>query len=146
MRFKADLLVLGALLFFGAPSPASAQQQSVYKCGSSRSVKYTDKPCSARIVSTDPAVVSVKPQDVRRKEHQRLIARSMRQKPGESAEQFETRRRRARLMPEDSAECARIEVRMPVEEASLKNPDKVEVVKAELSLAASKKRFSELRC
>jgi hypothetical protein len=35
---------------------------------------------------------------------------------------------------------------MPVEEASLKNPDKEEVSKAEAALAASKKRFSDLRC
>lgn len=144
MRLKANLLVLGALFCFGASSPASAQQ--VYKCGSGKSVRYTDKPCSARIVSTDPAAIPVKPVDVRRKEHQRLMARALRRKPGESAQQFETRRRRTRLMPEDSAECARIEVRMPVEEASLKNPDKEEVSKAEAALAASKKRFSDLRC
>jgi hypothetical protein len=37
-------------------------------------------------------------------------------------------------------------VRMPVEEASLKNPDKEEVLKAEAALKESRKRFSDLRC
>jgi hypothetical protein len=49
-------------------------------------------------------------------------------------------------MPEDRAECARIDTRMPVEAASLTNPDPAEVAKAEAALAASKKRFAALRC
>jgi hypothetical protein len=144
MRFKANLLVLGALYCIGASSPASADQ--IYRCGSSKSVTYTEKPCSARTVNTDPAAIPVKPVDVRRKEHNRIMARALRRAPGESDEQFETRRRRARLMREDRDECARIDVRMPVEEASLKNPDKEEVLNAEAALKESRKRFSDLRC
>lgn len=144
MRFKANLVVLGALLGIGAWAPASAEP--VYKCGSSRSVTYTEKPCSNRIVNTDQAAVPVKPVDVRRAEQDRAVARVLRQRPGESAEQFAVRSRRARLARHDREECERIEVRMPVEQASLKNPDPEEVAKAEAALGASKKRFSELRC
>jgi hypothetical protein len=144
MRFKANLLVLGALFCISASSPVSAQQ--IYKCGSRSSVTYTEQACSNRIVSTNPAKVPVKPVDARQKEHNRIMARVMRQKPGESAEDFEIRRRRGRLMREDRDECARIDVRMPVEEASLKNPDPAEVLKAETALRESRKRFSELRC
>jgi hypothetical protein len=144
MPLKLNLLVLGALFCIGGSLPASAQQ--VYKCGSRKSVTYSEQPCSNRIVNTDQAPVPAKPQDVRRKEHNRAMARAMRRMPDESAEQFDTRRRRARLMPEDRAECAMLDKRMPVEQASMNNPDPTEVSKAEAALRQSGKRFSELRC
>ena len=145
---KPNLLMLSALLCVGAGSPASAQQ--VYKCWSKGSVVYTERPCSNRVVSTDQAPVPVKPNpkevDLQRLEQNRVMARSLRPREGETAEQFETRRRRARLLAADRDECARIDTRMPVEEASMNNPDKAEVQKAEAALAASKKRFGELGC
>jgi hypothetical protein len=144
MPFKPNLLVLGALFCISASLPASAQQ--VYKCGSRKPVTYSEQPCSNRIVITDQAPVAAKPQDVRRKEHNWALARSMRRMPGESAEQFDTRRRRARLMPEDRAECAVLDKRMPVEKASINNPEPTEVSKAEAALRESGKRFGELRC
>lgn len=148
MPFKPNLLVLSALFCISAFAPASAQL--VYKCGSRGSVTYTEKPCSRRIVNTEQAEVPVKPNpkdvDVRRIEENRAMARAMHRRAGESAEQFETRRRRARLMPEDRDECARLDTRMPVEEESMNNPDKEEVLKAEEALAKSRKRFGELRC
>ena len=148
MPFKPNLLVLSALLCISASSPATAQ--TVYKCGSARSVTYTEKPCSRRIVNTDQAQAPVKPNpkevDVRRIEENRAMAQAMHPRAGESAGQFETRRRRARLMPEDRAECARLDTRMPVVKESMNNPDKEEVLKAEAALEKSKKRFSELRC
>lgn len=148
MPFKPNLLVLSALLCISAFAPASAQL--VYKCGARGSVTYTEKACSKRIVNTDDAPIPVKPNtkevDVRRIEQNRAMARAMRPRAGESAGQFETRRRRARLMPEDRAECARLDTRMPVEKESMNNPDKEEVLKAEAALEKSKKRFSDLRC
>lgn len=140
--------MLGALLCIGAFPPASAQ--TVYKCGSRGSVTYSEKPCSKRMVNTDQAAVPVKPNpkevDVRRIEQNRLLARTLRRKPDESDAQFETRRRRAGMLPEDRAECARLDTRMPVEEARMNNPDKEEVSKAEAALAESRKRFNDLRC
>lgn len=148
MPFKPNLWVLSALLCISVCAPASAQ--TVYKCGSGRSVTYTEKPCSMRIVNTEQAEVRVKPNpkevDVRRIEQNRIMARAMRRRAGESAGQFATRRRRARLMPEDRAECTRLETRMPVEQASMINPDKEEVLKAETALGKSRKQFSALRC
>jgi hypothetical protein len=145
---KPNLLMLSALLCVGAWSPASAQQ--VYKCWSKSSVVYSERPCSSRVVSTEQAPVPAKPNpnevDLKRLEQNRIMARSLRQREGETAEQFETRRRRARLLAADRDECARIDTRMPVEEASMNNPDKAEVQKAETALAASKKRFTELGC
>jgi len=148
MPFKPNLLVLSALLCISASSPATAQ--TVYKCGSARSVTYTEKPCSRRIVNTDQAQAPVKPNpkevDVRRIEENRAMAQAMHPRAGESAEQFETRRRRAHLMAEDRDECERLDARMPVEEASMNNPDPDEVLNAKEALGKSRKRFSELRC
>jgi hypothetical protein len=148
MPFKPNLLVLSALFCISALAPASAQL--VYKCGARGSVTYSEKPCSRRIVNTEQAQVPARPNpkevDVRRIEQNRVMARAMRPRAGESTGQFETRRRRARLMREDRAECARLDTRMPVEEESMNNPDPTEVLKAEAALGKSRKRFSALRC
>jgi hypothetical protein len=148
MFYNSTLLVLSTLIWIGASAPASGQ--TVYKCRSGRSVTYSEKPCSRRIVNTDEAPVPAKPNpkevDVRRIEENRAIARAMRPKPGESAEEFRTRRRRARMLTTDREECARLDKRMPVEKARMVNPNKEEVLKAEAALGESRKRFSELRC
>jgi hypothetical protein len=143
---KSNLLILGALLCVGMPVGA----QQVYKCASQGAVTYSERPCSNRAVNIEQADVPVKPNpkevDLRRMEQNRVLARSLRQRPGESAEQFETRRRRARMMETDRDECARIDVRMPVEQEQMKNPDGEEVLKAEAALAKSRKRYAELGC
>lgn len=143
---KPSFLILSALLCMA--SPAGAQQ--VYKCWSRGSVVYSQLPCSKRIVSTEQAPVPVKPNpkqvDVRRMEQNRVLARSMRPRADETAEQFQKRRRRARLLATDRDECARLDTRMPVEQAQMNNPDSAEVTKAEAALAQSRKRFRELRC
>lgn len=144
MLLKSKLLVLGAVVGLGAP--VAAGEHPVYKCGSGRTVTYTEKPCSGRVVNTDDAAVPVKSPDARRMEQQRVIARSLRQRADETAEQFEVRRRRAALLRHDREECERIEVRMPVEQASLKNPDPDEAAKAEAALETSRERFKQLRC
>jgi hypothetical protein len=143
---KSNLLILGTLLCVGT----SVGAQQVYKCASQGAVTYSERPCSKRAVNTEQADVPVKPNpkevDLRRMEQNRVLARSLRQRSGESAEQFETRRRRARMMETDRDECARIDVRMPVEQEQMKNPDSEEVLKAEAALAQSRKRFAELGC
>lgn len=147
MPLKRNLLVLIALAC-GAAWPAAAQ--AVYKCGSGSAVKYADRPCPGRIVDTADAPVPAKAHprhaDVRRMKENRILARAMRRKPGESPQQFEVRRRRARLLAADRAECARLDTRMPVEEASMNNPDPREVSRAADALAKSRTRFGDLRC
>ncbi len=145
---KQGFLTLGVLVCIGAWSPASAHQ--VYKCWSRGSVLYTEQPCSKRIVNTDDAPVPQKPNqdgvDRRRLEQNRAIARAMRPQAGESAQQFETRRRRARLMQADRAECARRDTRIPVELARLKSADQEEVLQAEAALSDSRRRLRQMRC
>lgn len=139
---------LGVLFWISASSPAGAQQ--VYKCPSRGAVTYSQLPCPGRIISTEQAPVPAKPNpknlDLHKLEENRAMARALRRKPEESTGQFETRRRRTAMLAHDRAECARIDTRMPVEAASLTNPDPTEVTKAEVALRNSKKRFGELRC
>lgn len=143
MGFQASLWALGVLFGLAAASPLAAQ--TVYKCGSG-SATYTDQNCSGRIVNTDEAPVPVKPADVRKKEREQALAQSMRREPGESAAEFETRRHRAGLPPQDRDECARLDKRMPVEQGSLTNPDPDEAANAREALGKSRKRFAELGC
>ena len=142
--------VPSGLLCLAAVAMAPASAQAVHKCVSHGTVTYSGKPCSGRILSTEEAAVPVKPNpkkvDLHRLEESRVTARAMRRQPDESAEQFAVRRRRARLLPADRDECARLDVRMPVEQASMKNPDPAEVAQAGAALKRSQKRFGELHC
>ena len=149
MSFKPNLWVLSALLCISASSPASAQT-TVYKCESGGKVTYSEKACRGRIINTADAPVPARPNpkemDVRRINESQALAQAMQPKADESTAQFEARRRRASLLPEDRDECARLDKRMPVEEGSLNNPDPEEVSKAQEALGKSRKRFGELRC
>ncbi|MCM2251196.1 MAG: hypothetical protein NDJ19_02435, partial [Ramlibacter sp.] len=136
MLVKPKLWMSGALLCVCATLSANAQ--AVYKCVIGKSVTYSERPCAGRIINTEQArMPRARDADAQRRERARVMARAMRPRAGESAQQFETRRRRALLLPADRAECARLDTRMPVEAASLDNPDRREVSKAEDALKES---------
>ena len=146
MNFKSISCLLGAALCLGAWSPAGAQ--TVYKCGYRT---YSQQPCTpGRVVNTEQAPVPAKPNpsevDLRRAEQNRALAQSLRRKPDETQAQFETRRRRTRLLDTDRQECARLDTRIPVEQARMNNPDPEEVAQGAAALEGAKKRFRELRC
>lgn len=149
MPYKPNLWILSALLCAGAWPTADAQ--TVYQCGRGRSTLYSEKPCSpGRVVNTDDAQVPARPSrkdvDTRRLEQNRAVARAMRRKPGEGADDFETRRRRASLLRTDREECARLDASIPVHQASTTNPDKAEALKAEIAVGNSTRRYTQLRC
>lgn len=93
-----------------------------------------------------PAKPNPRHVDVRRLKEHRILAQPLRRRPGETAQQFELRRRRAAMLAPDRAECARLDTRMPVEEARMNNPDPQEVSRAAAALEQSRRRFRELRC
>jgi hypothetical protein len=137
--------LLGAVLCLGATAPADAQ--GVYKCGER---SYSQAPCSKRIVNTDEATVprrSAKEVDRRRAEQSRLLAMSLRKLPDESAADFEKRRRWARMLPEDGAECARMDKRIPFEKARMQNTGDPDAVQdAQTALEQTSKRYRQMRC
>ncbi len=142
MSVKSCLFVLGALVCISAAVPAQAVD-TVYRCGHKR---YTDQPCSRHIVNTDQAAPVYPSPEVRRHETNAAIAQTMRRWPGESEAQFQTRRHRVGLPAADSAECARLDKRIPVERARMSNPDPTEALKGDAALREGSKRFTQLRC
>jgi hypothetical protein len=145
VNFKPNLLLVPSALVLACLFGPAVARTTVYKCGSG-SATYSDLDCSGRVVNTEEAPVPVKPADVRRKERVQALALSMRREPGESAAEFEIRRHRVALRPEDRAECARLDKRMPVEQGSLTNPDPDEAANAREALGKSRQRFAELGC
>ena len=146
MNIKTILGLVGAV--WCAVTVAPATSQTVYKCGPRT---YSEVPCKpGRVVYTDEAPVPAKPNprevDVRRAEQNRALAQSLRRRPDETQAQFDTRRRRARLLETDREECARLDTRMPVEKARMNNPDPDEAAQGAAALEGAKKRFRELRC
>ena|SRR5438105_12287936 len=141
MHVRTAFGIAMALVWAAAWSPAGAQ--GVYKCGYR---SYSQQPCSKHGVDTGDAPVPARSARARQLEQRRLLARSLRRQPDESAADFEKRRRWTRLLPADGEECARLDKRMPVEEARLTSPVETEVQEAAAAVAQTKKRSRELRC
>ncbi len=147
MLYKAGLCALCALGCVAAWSPAGAQD--VYRCNG-RTPLYSQAPCEGRIVDTREAPVRARPnpreQDLRRIEQNHILAQGLRQRPGETALQFDVRQRRARMLPEDREECERLAKRIPVEQARMSSPDPEVVQDAQAALEQSRKRYAGMRC
>jgi hypothetical protein len=141
MRVRTGLKIVVSVACMAACSSAAAQ--AVYKCGY-RSYSY--QPCSRHTVNTGDAPVPVTDVHARTREQRRMLAQSLRREPGESTGDFEKRRRWTRLLPADGDECARLDKRMPLEQARMKSPDPGEVSDAQGALAGAKKRSRELHC
>jgi hypothetical protein len=141
MPVRSMLGLLAALSCAVVSSPVGAQ--TVYKCGYR---SYSELPCSKRTVSTNEAPVPARDANARRIEQNRILAQSLRRKPDETVAQFDTRRRRTRMLQEDSAECARLEKRIPVEKARMDHPDEEVIDDAQAALAQSRKRYAAMRC
>lgn len=113
----------------------SAQAQAVYKCSWK---SYSEQPCSSRVVRTYDAPVPPSPKPAN------AVTRRL---PGETVAEFNTRRHRAGLRETDRDECARLDKRIPVEQARLKSSTWDEDIDdAQGALAESHKRFKQLRC
>lgn len=125
---------LWGLCLMGALGASGAHAQAVYKCSSH---SYSQAPCSARVVRTydAPVPASPKPQVM-----------ALRRLPGETDDEFSTRKRRAALSESDRDECARLDKRLPVELERLKKPREDEVDAAQAALNDIKKRSAQLHC
>ena len=142
MSLDPRRFILTAVLGLAFAWPAAAQP--VYKCGRSADPTYSDRPCSHRMVdTTDARVPARSPTWV---EQERVLARSLRRRPGESATQFAARRRRAAMPETDREECERLDTRMPVEQARTTMPDAAEAAAGQAALRAARHRFAHLHC
>jgi hypothetical protein len=141
MRAMTAWKIVMAVACMAACSSVAAQ--AVYRCGFR---SYSSQPCSKHVVNTADAPVPVTRADVRAREQRRLLAQSLRREPGESAADFGKRRRWTRLLPADGQECARLDKRMPLEEARMASPDQDEIDAGKTALAGARKRARELHC
>jgi hypothetical protein len=124
-----------AVLALAVPG-AAVHAQAVYKC-SARS--YSQAPCSSRVVQTYDA-----PVELPTRKGTIIVAHRL---PGESAEQYATRKKRANLSETDRDECARLDRKMPVERERLKASGEPEEVDAlQDSIGETRKRYKQLHC
>ena len=111
-------------------------------------------PClAAQVVDTTPTQgldkssgKSMKGADVPKERAQQGDGRSFRPLLGESQAEYEKRRRRFKLPPDDRLECSSLDGRMAGQEADVRNADKGAAMRAEAALFDSRKRYRELRC
>lgn len=119
-----------------ACAAAAHAQATVYKCSSH---SYSEQPCSTRIVRTDEA-----PVDPPTRRHAAVASQRL---PGESADQFAARRRRARLAESDRDECARLDTRIPFEQERLRTAvQAADEAQAKSALGTSLARARKLHC
>ncbi len=105
------------MLLWVACLPASAQ--AVYKCGVGRTTTYSQVPCGGRAISTDEAPVPTRDG---------------------------VRRQRVAMAKSDREECARLRKRIPFEQARMRSANAIQALEGEEALAASLRRFAQLRC
>lgn len=129
---RVGVMGVALSLVFGAG--AVAAQETVYKCNAHT---YSEQPCSKRVVRTYDAPVPIAPKP-------KVVA--VRRLPGESDEDFATRRHRVGLAETDRDECARLDKRIPVERERVKGPLQDQIDDARSALTESQKRFRQLRC
>lgn len=128
--------------------------QTVYKCESKGAVTYSHEPClGAQVVDTTPTQgldkssgTSRKGADVRQSELNKAFADAVRPMIGETAEQWEKRRRRLKLTPGARSECERLDGHLPALETARYNADKAAAAQADANLFESRKRYRELHC
>lgn len=118
------------------------------------SVSYSNEPCiGATVVDTTPTQgldkssgVSRKGRDVRREESSRVLNEAMRPLTGLSHEEAKIQQRRFKLPASVELECQWLDVRLPSQEAAVKNADAQNREKAEAQLFLSRSRFRNLGC
>lgn len=133
---------------------STSMAQTVYRCESKGSIVYTHEPClNARTVDTTATQgldkssgQSRKGADVRKIENNKAMAEAWQPILGETPAQREVRHRRFKLPADEKLECARLDARLPVQEAAVRDAGKAGTANAELALFQTRKRFRELRC
>lgn len=143
MSFRTIRIILAALACLAASTQGSAQP--IYKCGSAAAPSYSDRPCSHRVVNVDEAPVTPG-RTPEWTDQNRALVRSMHRLRGESEQQFAVRRRRARLLAADRAECARLDKRIDLEATRTKSVDAQEAAQGVAGLQDARKEFAHVGC
>ena len=148
--FHWSFALLG-LLSFGFHAHA---QKPVYRCETAGKVSYSDEPCvGAKEIDATPTQgmdkmtgASRKGADVRRDEHNAVMADALKPLTGMSADQYRVYKHRFKLSPKDKAECARLDTNLPELKQRAATALSSEKALAEVELYKARKQLNDLNC
>ncbi|MHB1114850.1 MAG: DUF4124 domain-containing protein [Acidovorax defluvii] len=143
-----------ALLCLLSFSIAAHAQKPVYRCETAGKVSYSDAPCvGAKEIDATPTQgmdkmtgTSRKGADVRRDEHNALMADALKPLTGMSPEQYRVYKHRFKLSPRDKAECARLDTELPVLKRRAATAPPGDKALADVELYKARKQFNDLNC
>jgi len=149
-RFHWSFALLG-LLSIGFHAHA---QKPVYRCETAGKVSYSDEPCvGAKEIDATPTQgmdkmtgASRKGADVRRDEHNAVMADALKPLTGMSADQYRVYKHRFKLSPKDKAECARLDTHLPELKQRAATALSSEKTRADVELYKARKQFNDLSC
>jgi len=145
-----SLALLGLL---GSITPAHAQKP-VYRCETAGKVSYSYAPCmGAKEIDATPTQgidkmtgASRKGADVRRDEHNALMADALKPLTGMSPEQYRVYKHRFKLSPRDKAECTRLDTELPELKQRAATAPPSDKALADVELYKARKQFNDLNC
>jgi hypothetical protein len=145
-----SLALLGLL---GSITPTHAQKP-VYRCETAGKVSYSDAPCvGAKEIDATPTQgidkmtgASRKGADVRRDEHNALMADALKPLTGMSPEQYRVYKHRFKLSPRDKAECTRLDTELPELKKRAATAPPSDKALADVELYKARKQFNDLNC
>ncbi|WP_335622239.1 DUF4124 domain-containing protein [Acidovorax carolinensis] len=143
-----------ALLCLLSFSIAAHAQKPVYRCETAGKVSYSDAPCvGAKEIDATPTQgmdkmtgTSRKGADVRRDEHNALMADALKPLTGMSPEQYRVYKHRFKLSPRDKAECARLDTELPELKRRAATAPPGDKALADVELYKARKQFNDLNC
>lgn len=151
MKVKAFIASIGWMALFISPSMAQ-----VYRCEVNGKASYSDEPClAAKRVDVTPtrgldklSGKSQKGREVRREEHNKILADVERPLLRRTPEERATYSRRARnhLTPEEMAECYVRDPRIESLEKEEKTAKGAELQQVQQQLLKERRRQRELKC
>lgn len=149
-RFRWLFALLGLLSF----SFHAHAQKPVYRCEAAGKVSYSDAPCvGAREIDATPTQgidkmtgASRKGADVRRDEHNAVMANALKPLTGMSADQYRAHKHRFKFSPGDKEECARLDTQLPELKQRAATALSSEKANADVVLYKARKQFNDLNC
>ncbi len=149
-RFQWAFAFLG-LLCLGFHAHA---QKPIYRCETAGRVSYSDAPCvGAKEIDATPTQgmdamtgASRKGADVRRDEHNALMANALKPLTGMTVDQYRVHKHRFKLSPSNKAECARLDNSLPRLKQDAATAPASGKAMAEVELYKARKWFNDLNC
>lgn len=117
-------------------------------------MSYSDAPCvGAKEIDATPTQgmdkmtgISRKGADVRRDEHNAVMADALKPLTGMNADQYRVYKHRLKLSPRDNAECVRLDTKLPELKQRAATAVPTDKALADVELYKARKQFNDLNC